>query len=323
MSGDAVRSLLDVDSCIAAVETAFRAAAAGATLPAGALGTRAPNGGFHVKAAGLTLEREYYVAKVNANFPANPSRHGRPTVQGVIALFDATDGTVLALMDSMEITALRTAAATAVAATHLARADARRVAILGCGVQGRSQLRALTRVRAIERVHAWDGVPEVAAAYARDMALELGCGVVPTERYRDVVGRCDAIVTCTASRLPLLGADDVSAGAFVAGVGADDELKQELAPDLMARATVVVDDLDQCARIGDLHHALVAGAMRREDVHATLADVVAGRRPGRTSTDEITVFDSTGTALEDAAAAAVVYERAVATGWERAIELGA
>jgi alanine dehydrogenase len=318
-----VRALLDVDSCIAAVESAFVAAAAGATLPAGALGTHAADGGFHVKAAGLTRERAYYVAKINANFPANPSRHGLPTIQGVVALFDATDGMLLALMDSMEITTLRTAAATAVEAKHLARTDARTVAILGCGVQGRSQLRALARVRPIERVHAWDGVPEVAVAYSREMSLELGCPVVATERYRDVVGRCDAVITSTASRFPLLGTDDVSAGTFVAGVGADNEHKQELAPELMARSTVVVDDLDQCARIGDLHHALVAGAMRRDDVHAELADVVSGRRAGRGSADEITVFDSTGTALEDVAAAAVVYERAVARGWKRAIELGA
>jgi len=136
-----------MDSCIVAVEAAFRAQADGTTLPAGALGTHATDGGFHVKAAGLTRERAYYVAKVNANFPGNQSRHGLPTVQGVVALFDATDGRLLALMDSMEITTLRTAAATAVAAKSLARTDARTLAILGCGIQGRSHLRALARVR--------------------------------------------------------------------------------------------------------------------------------------------------------------------------------
>jgi ornithine cyclodeaminase/alanine dehydrogenase-like protein (mu-crystallin family) len=223
----------------------------------------------------------------------------------------------------MEITTLRTAAATAVAAKHLAREDAHTVAILGCGIQGRSQLRALARVRRIERVHAWDGVPSSAALYAREMGSELGCETVATDDYRDVVGRCDVIVTCTASRLPLLHAADVSAGTFVAGVGADSDDKQELAPDLLARSTLVVDVLDQCARIGDLHHALDAGAMRREDVHAELADVVSGRRAGRRSVAEITVFDSTGTALEDVAAAAVVYERALAAGHTREIALGA
>ena len=318
-----VRELLDMDTCIAAVEVAFQAAADSATLPPGALGTYATEGGFHVKAAGLTRGRAYYAAKINANFPANPARYGLPTVQGVVALYDATNGMLLALMDSMEITTLRTAAATAVAAKYLARTDARTVAILGCGVQGRSQLRALTRVRSIERVYAWDGAPDVAKEYSREMALELGFQVIATERYRDVVGLCEIIVTCTASHVPLLDVGDVSPGTFVAGVGADSENKQELAPELLARSTLVVDVLDQCECFGDLHHALAAGAMRREQVHAELSQIVTGQRPGRRSADEITVFDSTGMALEDVAAAAVVYERAVAQGWTRTIELGA
>jgi alanine dehydrogenase len=304
------------------VEAAFRAQADGTTLPAGALGTHATDGGFHVKAAGLVGERAYYVAKVNANFPANPSRHGLPTVQGVVALFDATNGTLLALMDSMEITTLRTAAATAVAARYLARADASTLAILGCGIQGRSHLRALARVRSIERVYAWDGVPGIAERYAREMSTELGCEVIATESYRDVLAQCDMIVTCTASRSPLLDARDVSAGTFVAGVGADSESKHELAAELLARSTLVVDVLDQCARFGDLHHALYAGAMCREDVHAELADVVSRRRPGRRSAEEITAFDSTGTALEDVAAGAMVYERALAAGHTREFALG-
>ena len=322
LSGDDVRALLDMESCIAAVEGAFQAQADGLTLPAGVLGTHAPEGGFHVKAAGLMRDRAYYACKINANFPENPVRHGLPTIQGVVGLFDAGNGMLLALIDSMEITTLRTAAATAVAAKYLARTDARTVAILGCGVQGRSQLRALTGVRQIERVYAWDGMPNAAERYAREMTSELGCDVTAIDSYRDVVGRCDVIITCTASRVPLLGTDDVSAGTFVAGVGADSENKQELAPALLARSTLVVDVLEQCARIGDLHHALVAGAMGRDDVHAELADVVSGRRPSRRSRDEITVFDSTGTALEDVAAAAVLYERAIAGGQTRGISLG-
>jgi alanine dehydrogenase len=318
-----VRALLDMDDCIAAVEAGFQAQAEGRTLPAGALGTHVTDGGFHVKAAGLTRERAYYVAKINANFPGNPSRHGLPTVQGVVALFDATNGMLLALIDSMEITTLRTAAATAVAAKYLARPDARTLAILGCGIQGRSHLRALARVRGIERAYAWDGARNAAEVYAREMEAELECEVVPSASYRGVLARCDMVVTCTASRSPLLDADDVSAGTFVAGVGADSESKHELAPDLLARSTLVVDSLDQCACFGDLHHALDAGAMRGEDVHADLADVVSGRRPGRRSDDEITIFDSTGTALEDVAAGAMVYERALAAGHTREIVLGA
>ncbi len=317
-----VRSLLDLDTCIAAVEEAFQAQARGATLPPGVLGTHAEGGGFHVKAAGLTRDRRYYAAKINANFPGNPAARGLPTIQGVIGLFDATDGRLLALLDSMEITTLRTAAATAVAAKYLARSDARTLTILGCGNQGRSHLRALGRVRDIRCVFAWDADPAAAATYATEMSRELGHKVIAVTAYRDALSQSDLIVTCTPSRRPLVAAADVPAGAFVAGVGADSEDKHELAPDLLVRGTLVVDVLEQCARIGDLHHALAAAAMTTDQVHAELADVVSGRRAGRSNPDEVTIFDSTGTALEDVAAAAAIYERAISSSGWREICLG-
>ena len=319
-----VAALLDMGTCIAAVEAAFRAHAGGATMPPGVLGTHVTGGGFHVKTAGLTTHdgRRYFVTKTNANFPGNPAQRGLPTIQGVLSLHDATDGSLLALIDSMQITTLRTAAATAVAARHLARADARVVTVIGCGVQGRSQLHALTCVRDVERVFAWDIDRDASERYAREMSAELGLDVVATNDYREAVAESDMVVTCTPSRTPLLAAADVPAGCFVAGVGADSEDKHELAPDLLARGIVVADVLEQCARIGDLHHALAAGTMQRGDVHAELADVVSGRRPGRRSTSEVTLFDSTGTALEDVAAAVAVYERAMAEGRGVPMRLG-
>jgi alanine dehydrogenase len=128
-------------------------------------------------------------------------------------------------------------------------------------------------------------------------------------------------VTCTPSRTPLLRREDVAGGTFIAAVGADNEDKVEIDPALMAAGTIVVDSLEQCATIGDLHHALARGALSMADVHAVLADVVAGRKPGRTSADEITIFDSTGVAIEDVAAAAVAYERAIALGRGITIDL--
>ena len=194
-----VRALLDMDACIAAVDAAFRAHAMGATLPPGVLGTHVPGGGFHVKTAGLGAAgaRSYFAAKINANFPANPARRGLPTIQGVISLHDATDGAVLAVLDSMEITTLRTGAATAVAARYLARTDARAVTVLGCGTQGRSQLLALSRVRSLERVFAWDAEPAAAERYANEMARALGCEVRNVAEYRESVAASDLVVTCT------------------------------------------------------------------------------------------------------------------------------
>ena len=317
-----IRRLLDLDACIAAVESAFRAHADGTAIAPGVLGTHVEGGGFHVKTAGLRGEHPRYVAKINANFPGNPARHGLPTIQGIVALFDAADGRLLALMDSAELTALRTAAATAVAARCLARADSSTVAILGCGLQGRHQLRALRRVLPLRRVLAWDADRRALAEFVNEIQAERGLEVEPVSVERAAFLAADVIVTCTPSRTPILTHADVSPGSFVAGVGADSDDKSELAPDLLAAATVVTDVLDQCARIGDLHHALQAGAMGIEDVHAELAQVVSGRRPGRTRADEVTVFDSTGTALEDVAAAVTVYERGVAEGAGLEVVLG-
>lgn len=314
LSRSDVLELLTLPDCITAVEEAFRLHADGRTLGPGVLGVHAHGGGFHIKAAGLLGSRRYFAAKTNANFPENPVRFGRPTIQGTVVLADAENGAPLAIMDSGSITALRTGAATAVAARHLARRDARVATIVGCGVQGETQLAAIAAVLPLERV--W--LVDADAARARALAARLQ----PTQSFRiearddlgAAVAASDVCVTCTPSRKAVVHRVDVRAGTFVAAVGADGQGKQELEPALLAGATLVVDVLEQCAEIGELQHALAAGLMTRADVHAELADVVAGRRPGRTREDEITVFDSTGTALQDVAAAVAVYERACATG---------
>jgi alanine dehydrogenase len=310
-----VRRLMSLDECIDAVEDAFREHALGRSISPGVLGSHVPGGGFHVKTAGLATDRRsVFAAKVNANFPGNPARFDRPTIQGVIVLFDAIDGKPLAILDSIEITSVRTAAASAVAARYLARDDAATVTICGCGEQGRSQLRALTRVRPVRQVLAFDTDFAKAERYARELSSELDVDLSPVRELGAQTLRSDIWVTCTTSRAWFVGRDHVAPGSFVLAVGADNEDKQEIEPALLAESTVVADVLDQCVVIGDLHHALELGVMRREDVHAELADVVSGRRPGRQRDDEIIVFDSTGTALQDVAAAQLVYQRAVAVG---------
>lgn len=315
LSRDDVAALLTLDECIAAVEEAFKLDAEGKSLPPGVLGVPARGGGgFHIKAAGLELSRTYFAAKINANFSNNFERFGLPTIQGVIVLCDGESGEVLALLDSIEVTTLRTGAATAVAAKYLARPRSRTAAVCGCGNQGRVQLRALTRVLPIERVFAYDADEGRARQFAEEMAKELGIEVAPAKSVGEAVRRSDVCVTCTPARSHFLNRADVAAGTFVAGVGADSEAKQELDPQLLAAGKIVVDVLEQCAAIGDLHHAIEAGVVTRDDVHAELGQVVAGRKPGRTSDEEITIFDSTGTALQDVAAAAIVYERAARLG---------
>lgn len=317
-----VAALLPLDDCIAGVEAAFRLHAQGRTLRPAVLGVPSGDGGFHLKTAGLTVERTWFAVKCNGNFPGNPARLGMPAIQGMIVLYDGDDGSPLAVLDSTEITTLRTGAATALAAKHLAREDARVATICGCGNQGRAQLRSLLRVRALDRVFAFDADLGVARAFAVEMAGECGIAVEPVADLPAAARASDIIVTCTPARRYILDAGDVRPGTFVAGVGADSETKWEIDPQLFARARVVVDSLDQCAAIGDLHHALESGAIARDAVHAELVDLIAGRVPGRQTPDEITLFDSTGVALEDVGAAVMVYRRALAQGAGLRLDFG-
>jgi len=309
-----VLDLLTLPDCIGAVERAFRLHAEGRTLGPGVLGVPAVDGGFHIKAAGLIGDRSYFAAKTNANFPQNPRRFGLPTIQGTIVLADASTGVPLAIIESGSVTALRTAAATAVAASLLARRDARTATIVGCGVQGELQLAAIAAVLPLQRAWVLDADHGRAESMAVRAAASLGLRVEPAKDLRAALRESDVCVTCTPARRAFVMAADVPPGMFIAAVGADSQGKQELEPALVASATLVVDVLDQCAEFGELQHVLATGLMTRAQVHAELADVVVRRRPGRTRVDEITVFDSSGTALEDVAAAIAVYENARETG---------
>lgn len=308
LSGPQVRDVLDLESCIHIIEEALVEDANGNTIPSGVLATHVDGGGFHVKTAGIKGTRNYFAVKVNANRPGNPAQFGLPTIQGVIALFDTLNGRVLAVMDSAEITTMRTAAMTAIAAKHLSRPDSATLTILGCGTQGRENLRAISRVRTLSRVYAWDIRSDFARDYAAAMNKELGIEVLAVDDYKPIT--TDMVITCTPSHEPLLQRGDIGPGTFVGAVGADNGEKSEIAPDLMANAEVVVDVLEQCLKIGDLHHAVKAGAMSGDDVYGSLRDIVAGKLP-KPNHREIIIFDSTGTALTDVAAASAVYETVV------------
>ena len=309
-----IAALLNIEDCIDAVEKAFRLYAEGKTTKPGVLGIAAGDGGFHIKAGLLDLGRLYFAAKLNANFPQNTKRFELPLIQGIVALCDGENGYPLALMDSIEITILRTGAATGAAAKYLARTDATVATICGCGNQGRISLQALAKVRPITRGFAFDIDENKARQFADELSRELGIEVQCVTDLARAVKQSDICVTCTPTKQHFLKREYVSPGTFIAAVGADSEDKQELEPSLMASSKIVVDLLDQCAVIGDLHHALEQSLVTTADVHAELGEIIAGRKAGRTSEDEIIIFDSTGTALQDVAAAAIVYERAKSSG---------
>jgi len=303
--------LLTQKECIEAVEKAFRLLGEGKTTPPGILGIHALDGGFHIKAGIMDLERSYFVAKMNANFPANPKRHHLPTIQGVIMVADASNGRLLALTDSLEITIQRTGAATAVAAKYLARRNSKSLAIVGCGNQGRVSVEMLMSLFSLNQISLYDIDNNNAVKLADEMRKKFSIEIKVLDKIEDAVSNKDIVVTCTSSRKPLLTNQMISSGAFIAAVGADNEDKQELDEELVTLSKLVTDITSQGEKIGELHHAIHQGRITREHVHAELGEVIAGHKPGRQSDQEIIVFDSTGMALQDVATAAIVYERAL------------
>ncbi|MEO5492589.1 MAG: ornithine cyclodeaminase family protein [Sphingomonas sp.] len=316
-----VAALMDPAAYLDAVGAGFRAGATGRAQAPTPLSLPVPGGGFHGKAASITLDRDYVALKFNANFPGNPRGHGLPTIQGAILLCDGATGVLLAIMDSIEVTLGRTAAATALAARYLARRDSRALLICGCGDQAPAQLAALRAVLPLERVAVWDVDADRARAFARVTGRD-DFAVVATDDLTAAARRSDVIVTCTSATTPFLDESMIAPGTFIAAIGADSPGKGEIAPTLMARATVVADVIEQCAVMGDLHHALAAGAMTLSQVHGDLGALVTGQITVPDSAG-ITLFDSTGTGIQDVATAVAVFGRACAAGRGTAIALAA
>jgi alanine dehydrogenase len=309
-----IEGLLSPRDCMAAVENVFRLQGQGEIPAPGILGVKAPGGGLHVKAGLLPGDRNYLVAKLNANFPGNNAHFGLPTIQGVIVVFDAENGVPLAILDSIDITLKRTAAASAVAAKYLARKDSSVATICGCGQQSRAQLRAALLVLPLTKIYAFDVNKRAATKFSKELSRELKIDIELVRDLASAIQKSDVCITCTTANEFFVRKGDVRPGTFVAAVGADAEHKQEIDPDLIASAKVVADSLDQSCAIGDVHHAIAHGLMRKGDVYAELCEIVAGHKIGRDADDEIIVFDSTGVAIEDAVASAAVYERALANG---------
>jgi alanine dehydrogenase len=302
-------ALADLDACVNAVRAAFHAYGSGRSLGLARVHVDGLGGGvFHLTAGGLGRGGDGTVGiKLNGRFPP-ASGTGPQRVAGAILLSDAGTGTPIALLDSMVVTGLRTAAVTVVVAERLARSGSSSALLVGAGRQARGQVDALRRV-GISRLAIADLLPAQAEATA-EYARRGGLDAEAVDDAHAAARESDVVVTITPARAPILGAGNIAPGTLVVALGADGPGKQELEPALLARARVVVDVLDQAATSGELQHALASETLTVEDVHAELGDTVAGTRPGRTSADEIFVFDGTGTALQDVAAAQLLVDEA-------------
>lgn len=260
-------------------------------------------GGFD--RAGLTLG-----LKAGGYWPNNLDRRGIINHQSTVFLFDPDTGMAKAMVGGNLLTALRTAAASSVSIRHLARKDAKVIGMIGAGHQAKFQLRAALEQRDFEKVIGWNLHPEM-LSNLEDVAAEAGLPFEPVEL--DGMRDADVIISITSSHAAILSADQVGPGAHIACMGTDTKGKQEIDPQLLARATVFTDEVAQSVSIGEAQHAIAQGLIAEADI-AQLGAVINGTHPGRTEDDQITLFDGTGVGLQDLAVAAAVVDLAVEKG---------
>ena len=300
----ALRAVVTPQVAVDAVREAFRADGEGRAHVPAVINLEVPahRGEFHVKTA-LVDGIRHVAVKIASGFYDNPAR-GLPSGSGLIAVFDATTGLPAALLlDNGFLTDIRTGAAGAVAAEHLAPASIDTVGVIGSGLQARYQVRCLRCVRSFRRIVAWSPDAGRLQAYCREMRDE-GFEATAARGPRDVCEVADLVVTATPARAALVDAAWLRPKQHVTALGADSPGKQELDPECLPRADlVVVDRLTQCAAFGELRHALDAGRFRADRVHAELGEVVAGLKPGRTDAGQITIADLTGVGFQDTAIA--------------------
>ncbi|MEC3862159.1 ornithine cyclodeaminase family protein [Mesobacterium sp. TK19101] len=306
-----IAGLLSEEEAFEAVEATFGAMARGAAynfpVIREAIGHADALYGFK---SGFDRESLAMGLKSGGYWPGNEAR-GLTNHQSTVILFDADTGRVKALVGGNLLTALRTAAASAVSIRHLARPDARVLGMIGAGHQSTFQMRAALKQRDFEKVVGWNYHPEMLVRL-ETLAGELG---LPFEAVslEEMGAQADVIVSITSSFAPSMMADWVRPGTHLACMGTDTKGKQEVEAALLARATVFTDEITQSVSIGEAQHAVAAGLIAEGDI-VEIGAVINGAHPGRSTADEITLFDGTGVGLQDLAVAAKVVEVAVARG---------
>jgi len=240
-------------------------------------------------------------------------KHGLPTVMATIILIDPKTGAPSAIMAGTWITALRTGAAGAVAAKYLANPNPKTIGLIGAGTQAKTQLIGLQTVfDTIKQVRVWDINAKAVEKYVKEMQQKYPkLDVLSVNKIKNAAQNKDIIVTTTPSRKPLVLAEWIDQGTHINCIGADAPGKQELDPNILLKSKIVVDDWEQGSHGGEINVSLSKGLITKEDIWGDICEIVAELKPGRTSTEEITVFTSTGLAIQDAATANIAYQNAL------------
>ena len=271
------------------------------------------NGDFRVMPAYLEDLEAAGVKIVNVH-PDNPHEHELPSVMAMIVLLDPETGKPFSILDGTEITNYRTGAAGSVGAEQLAKEGSDKVGIIGTGAQARTQLHCLNQLFDLKRVKAYDKFEESRNSYAKDMSKATGLDIKPVDDPEIAVRDVDIVVTTTPSTEPIIEEGWISNGAHINAVGADAEGKQELEIGLLEKSKIVIDEWEQASHSGEISEAVSKGVITKENIHGNIGEVITGRKPGRQSEEEITIFDSTGLAVQDISTAWTVYQKALEEG---------
>lgn len=305
-----VESLLDMKGTLKVVEEAFRQHGLKKVQmpPKLYLFFKKHNGDLRTMPAYLEEQDIAGVKIVNVH-PDNPKK-GFPTVMALVILNSTETGAPVAIIDGTYLTDMRTGAAGGVAVKYLARRNSKTIGFVGTGNQAKTQLLAINEVIDIEEVKATSTSEKGTLAFKDEMEKTLGCDVTPKKSIREVCD-CDILVTTTPSREPIVMNEWIAEGTHINAIGADAPGKEELDPDILKRAKIVVDDIPQASHSGEVNVPLSKKLITEKDICCEIGEVVAGRKKGRTKDSDITVFDSTGLAIQDVATADMVYREAL------------
>lgn len=324
-----IESLLTMGETIAAVERGFAQLSSGGVVMPQRVATQIePHNGLHlsmpvfVKGNPITSDSGALTIKAITVYPENPAKFGLPMIQGVVMLYDALNGRLLSIMDAEHLTAMRTGAASGVATQHLARADASTVLLFGAGALGPAQLAAVCAVRPIKQAFVITRSGDKDAEFCKKMAQDLGIDVQPTRNPQSAIRNAHIICTATTSSTPLFDGAWLQPGTHINGVGSYTSKMREVDSTTIRRARVFVDRMQAAQNeAGDVLIPITHGEITLDHVQGELGQVVNGTIAGRTSPDDITFFKSVGTAMQDAVTAALVYQKAVAQGIGKEIDL--
>lgn len=269
-------------------------------------------------------ELDVSAVKVVNVHPDNRAKYDLPSVMATIVLVDPRNGAPLAIMGGTWVTAVRTGAAGGVAAKYLARKDSEVVGLVGAGAQAKTQLMSLFSLyKKLGEVKVWSRTEKTRRARVAEMEVLYGdkAKIVPVDSAKDAVEGTDIVVTITPSRKPIVLNEWISPGTHINCIGADAPGKEELDPAILTRAKIIVDDWEQASHSGEINVPLTKGILTRRNIWGNIGQVVAGLKQGRTSSDEITVFASTGLAVQDAVTAELAYKKALAKGIGQFVEI--